>query len=115
MGSPIVHFDLMGPNPMELASFYERVFGWKTQYNPAMNYGNVDTQSGQSFGGGIAKGDAPGTGIAVGVSDIEATLALVQELAAPSSCPSPFCQAWPRSSSCKTPQATPSACSRSEQ
>jgi predicted enzyme related to lactoylglutathione lyase len=29
MGRPIVHWELMSKDPAKVASFYEKIFGWK--------------------------------------------------------------------------------------
>src|SRR2546421_8323471 len=53
MGSPVVHFDISGPNPEELQQFYSELFGWKLNVIPEMNYALVDTQGGFGINGGI--------------------------------------------------------------
>src|SRR4030081_218264 len=53
MGNPVVHFDISGPNPEELQSFYGDLFGWKIIPVPEMNYALVDTQGGSGINGGI--------------------------------------------------------------
>ena len=43
MGRPVVHFELMTKHPEKVAEFYEKIFGWKIQHHPEMNYRIVET------------------------------------------------------------------------
>ena len=43
MGSPVVHWELMSKDPAKVAEFYEKIFGWKVQHIPDLNYRTVDT------------------------------------------------------------------------
>ena len=54
MGSPIIHVELSARNYQELAGWYGRHFGWKTQNFPEMSYATA------------AWGDQPGTGAGFG-------------------------------------------------
>jgi predicted enzyme related to lactoylglutathione lyase len=45
MGNPVVHWELMSKEPAKVAAFYEKIFGWKIQHRPEMNYRIVDTAS----------------------------------------------------------------------
>jgi len=38
MGNPVVHWELMSKEPAKLAAFYEKVFGWKIEHRPELNY-----------------------------------------------------------------------------
>lgn len=53
MGSPVVHFEIMGPDGPALSAFYADLFGWSTQHMPEMNYTVVDTRAGSGINGGI--------------------------------------------------------------
>jgi predicted enzyme related to lactoylglutathione lyase len=82
MGSPVVHFDISGPNPEELQSFYGELFGWKITPVPEMNYALVDTQGGSGINGGIG-GSQGGQGLVafyVMVDDLQATLDRAESL-----------------------------------
>lgn len=58
MGSPIVHFEVIGKDAAKLQQFYAKAFGWKVDANNPMNYGLVDTDAGQQgIGGGIGSGE----------------------------------------------------------
>lgn len=57
MPNPVVHFETMGKPSANLVSFYSGLFGWKVDANNPMNYGMVDTGTGQGIPGGI--GDEP--------------------------------------------------------
>jgi len=74
----IVHWELMGPDPARLASFYGGLFGWNAQAVPDMdNYMLVD-KSESGVGGAIGSGsvEMPSyQAIYVSVDDIDATLA----------------------------------------
>lgn len=63
MGNPVVHWELMSKQPAKVADFYARIFGWKIEHRPDMNYRIVDTgTSGPMAGinGGIVQPDKPG-------------------------------------------------------
>src|SRR5207249_11582076 len=38
MGSPVVHFEIMGTDGPALGEFYAELFGWKIQSMPEMDY-----------------------------------------------------------------------------
>jgi uncharacterized protein len=82
MGNPVVHFDISGPNPEELQTFYGELFGWKITLVPEMNYALVDTQGGSGINGGIG-GSQGGPGLIafyVMVDDLQATLDTAESL-----------------------------------
>jgi predicted enzyme related to lactoylglutathione lyase len=54
-GNPVVHWELMSKEPAKVAGFYEKIFGWKIQHRPEINYRIVDTQAGTGINGGIVK------------------------------------------------------------
>ena len=43
MGSPVVHFELWSKDPARVSAFYERVFDWKVNFIPQIDYRFVDT------------------------------------------------------------------------
>ena len=51
MGNPVVHWELMSKEPAKVADFYAKVFDWRVEHRPDLNYRIVDTQ---------AKGEMPG-------------------------------------------------------
>ena len=53
MGKPVVHWELWSKNPEQVSDFYARVFDWKINNIPEMNYHLVDTDSEGGIGGGI--------------------------------------------------------------
>ncbi len=60
MGNPVVHWELMSKEPAKVADFYARIFGWKVQHHPEINYRVVETGAeGEMRGinGGIVKPD----------------------------------------------------------
>ena len=83
MGTPIVHFEIMGGKGGELETFYRDLFGWKINSNNPMKYGVVDTEGGQ---GGISGGVGPAqdgktrVSVYARVDDLQATLDRVERL-----------------------------------
>ena len=83
MGAPVVHFEIMGGQEVELETFYSELFGWKINSNNPMKYGRVDT-------GGAPRGINGGVGashdgnkrvsIYAEVGDLQATLDKVENL-----------------------------------
>jgi len=43
MGKPVVHWELWSKDPEKVSSFYARIFDWKIQHIPELNYRMVDT------------------------------------------------------------------------
>ena len=60
MGNPVVHWELMSKDPEKVAAFYERLFGWKVEHRPDLNYRIVDTQTEAGINGGIVRPDREG-------------------------------------------------------
>jgi hypothetical protein len=55
MGNPVVHFEVYGKNHKKQVSFYQKMFGWKTQqYMPG--YAMVKKAGKDGIGGGIGEG-----------------------------------------------------------
>lgn len=54
MGNPVVHWELWSKDPARVSEFYSKVFGWKIQHIPEMDYRMVDT-GGTGVNGGIMK------------------------------------------------------------
>lgn len=77
MGYPVVHFEVVGGDGLELQKFYGELFGWHIQNMPEMaNYGIVDTHAGGGINGGVG-GTPDGTALAtfyVEVPDPQAML-----------------------------------------
>jgi predicted enzyme related to lactoylglutathione lyase len=59
MGNPVVHWEMLSKDPAKVSTFYEKVFGWKVQDMPELNYRIVDTGSEGGINGGIMKPDRP--------------------------------------------------------
>jgi hypothetical protein len=55
MGKPVVPWELMSKEPEKVAAFYEKIFDWKIQHYPEMNYRIVDTGDEGGINGGILK------------------------------------------------------------
>ena len=57
MGQPVVHWEMMSKDPAKVSSFYEKIFGWKIQHMPELNYRMVETGGQGGINGGIFKPD----------------------------------------------------------
>jgi uncharacterized protein len=60
MGSPVVHFEVIGKDGDKLKSYYSELFGWEIDSSNPMNYGVVAANTnadGVGIGGGV--GPAP--------------------------------------------------------
>lgn len=55
MGKPVVHWELMSKDPAKVADFYEKIFDWKVQHRPELNYRIVETGSKEGINDGIVK------------------------------------------------------------
>jgi predicted enzyme related to lactoylglutathione lyase len=55
MGNAVVHWELMSQDPAKVAQFYEKVFDWKIQHMPELDYRMVDTGGEGGINGGILK------------------------------------------------------------
>jgi len=83
MGTPVVHFEIMGGEGTQLEKFYGELFGWKIDSNNPMKYGVIDTGSGP---GGINGGVGPSrdgssrVSIYARVSDLQAALDRAEKL-----------------------------------
>jgi uncharacterized protein len=60
MGRPIVHWELYSKDPAKLADFYGKLFDWKIQHMPELNYRVVDTGGEGGINGGIMKPERDG-------------------------------------------------------
>jgi len=77
MGSPVVHFEIMGRNAETLKKFYSQLFNWQIQWMDEIKYGMVQAQKEQSIGGGIGQiqdGSEPYTVFYIEVDDPQAYL-----------------------------------------
>lgn len=77
MGSPVVHFEIIGKDSKKLHDFYGGVFGWKINADNPMNYGLVEAQ-GNGIGGGVGQGDASSVTFYIEVNDPQAYLNKVE-------------------------------------
>ena len=81
----IAHFDLSAENQERAKNFYEKLFGWKFQLIPQMEYYLVETKDlagGQGVGGGLSKRQSPDQNITnyIGVDSVDRYLAKVEKL-----------------------------------
>jgi uncharacterized protein len=83
MGNPVVHFDIIGPEPEMTAKFYSELFGWHTQSFPELNYTMTDTHAGGGINGGFAptsEGQPSFVTFYAEVDDLQATLDKAESL-----------------------------------
>jgi predicted enzyme related to lactoylglutathione lyase len=83
MGAPVVHFEIMGGNGVELQTFYGELFGWKINSNNPMKYGIVDTGGAPGgINGGIGPSNDGSKRVSVyaQVTDLQATLDRAEKL-----------------------------------
>lgn len=77
MTNPVVHFEIMGKDPLALQTFYRDVFGWKLAEPIAeMGHYSLFDNEGAGIGGGIGDGEARVT-VYIEVDDPTAYLARV--------------------------------------
>ena len=60
MGLPVVHFEMMSKDPARVSDFYAKIFGWRVQNHPEVNYRIVETGNKLGINGGIVKPDREG-------------------------------------------------------
>ena len=57
MGKPVLHWELWSDNPETVSSFYSKVFDWKIEPLPKLEYQLVETRAGAGINGGILTPD----------------------------------------------------------
>lgn len=93
MAHPVVHFEVIGTDPVRLRGYYGELFGWEFDtsapvpeaVSEPMNYGFVDrdtTGDGTGIPGGVGGGVAYDSHVTfyVGVPDVEAALQKAEDL-----------------------------------
>ena len=55
MGRPVVHWELMSKDPAKVSDFYQKIFDWKIQHFPELNYRVVEAGGEGGINGGILK------------------------------------------------------------
>ncbi|HEX2468107.1 MAG TPA: VOC family protein [Solirubrobacterales bacterium] len=88
MGQPVVHFEVIGKDGVNLQNYYSDLFGWEISADNPMNYGIVAREDnlnagGVGIGGGIGAGPEGYDGhltFYVEVPDVEAALAKAESL-----------------------------------
>jgi uncharacterized protein len=75
MGRPVMHWEFWSKQPEKVADFYAKVFDWKIEHQPEMNYRFVTTGEGGTNGGIInpeREGPWPGNmALYIDVDDLE--------------------------------------------
>jgi uncharacterized protein len=65
MGTPVVHFEIMGGKGNQLEKFYEELFGWRIDSNNPMQYGMIDTCAGEGIQGAVGPSHDGGKRVSV--------------------------------------------------
>ena len=81
MGSPVVHFEIMGSDAAKTQAFYSSLFGWRIDADNEWNYGLVPKED-DGIGGGIGANPMSSKYVTVYVQvpDPQATLDKAVEL-----------------------------------
>ena len=83
MGRPVVHFEFWSQNPEQLSEFYKKVFDWKEDFIPELNYRLIDPGGEGGIKGGIMtpqKGPWPGNlALYIDVDDIDSYLERIKD------------------------------------
>lgn len=84
MGNPVVHFEIIGPDPDALRAYYAALFGWDApsgapvaaEVSDQGAYSFIDAPGDGAIPGGIGGGPSwsPRVGFYVGVPDVETAL-----------------------------------------
>jgi len=83
MAHPVVHFEIAGKDGTKLQEFYRKLFDWKVEVDPAMNYGMVETGGEGGINGGVFQAPAespPYVTFYVQVEDLQAYLDKAQSM-----------------------------------
>lgn len=91
VGQPVVHFEIIGPDPAKLRSYYGELFGWEFDLGDAQTeavsrsgeYGFVDgTANANGINGGVGGGEGLEARVLfyVGVPDVGAALERAEHL-----------------------------------
>jgi predicted enzyme related to lactoylglutathione lyase len=85
MPHPVMHFEMIAKDTKKLKAFYSKLFGWRAEDYPGMDYALMHADPKNGIGGGIGgagNGLPPGLGIYVQVDDVETSLAEARKLGA---------------------------------
>ena len=81
MPNPGVHFEIQATDGKVAQEFYAKLFDWHVDSSNPMNYGLVDTHTGEGIGGGITGTDGPNqVTVYVQVDDLQAYLDKAESL-----------------------------------
>jgi uncharacterized protein len=83
MQNPVIYFEIGADDVQRAKAFYEKTFGWKITYVPAMDYFLVETKHEEEPGinGGLRKRTEPGRGITtyIHIDSVNETLDHIRE------------------------------------
>ncbi len=86
MGCPVVHFEISGKDAKKTQEFYSKLFDWKLEAMPGMDYGMVSAEhnGGKGIGGGISGSDQapPYVSFYVEVDDLQKYLDKAEKMGA---------------------------------
>jgi predicted enzyme related to lactoylglutathione lyase len=85
MAQPVMHFELIAKDTKKLRDFYTKLFGWRPEDYPGMDYAMLHSDAKSGINGGLGSeqtGLPPGMTIYVQVEDVEKFLAQAKKLGA---------------------------------
>jgi len=85
MAQPVRHFELIAKDTKKLRNFYTKLFGWRPEDYPGMDYAMLHTDAKSGIHGGLGSeetGLPTGMTVYVQVEDVEEFLAQVKKLGA---------------------------------
>jgi predicted enzyme related to lactoylglutathione lyase len=80
MPDPVVHFEIAGPDPVRLAAFYGRLFGWSITPGTFGNYYNIAPAVPGGLPGGIRQETFTERVFYVKVPDLHAAVKRAEDL-----------------------------------
>lgn len=85
MPNPVVHWQIITPEPEKVAGFYQKLFSWRVSTANALGYRELATNAKRGIDGGVwpaPPGKPSFVQLHVEVEDIDATLRRASELGA---------------------------------
>ena len=55
MGNPVMHWEMLTKKPEKLAAFYKKIFNWKIDFLPQLDYYMADPRAPRGIKGGILR------------------------------------------------------------
>ena len=74
MSNPVVHWQILSPEPEKSVSFYTKLFSWKLSQANSLGYRELDTGSSRATNGGVwpaPEGERPFIQLFIEVADVD--------------------------------------------